>query len=436
MKNKLVQVTFTIIVSAFSLYGQNKKQQIEILQLKKDSLLNVHKILTQKNVEYNQKIQLRKNEYSSKKKIKEDLITQLNDEFIKKKEELSKLLFESEKFEDNIQELDFSAIDEQIQIKLSSRKIDSIIKNKIPLFLQNFSYNPLKNNFYSSAYYIDYNNEVRKIDIRNKLLLYPVERINDSIVSFTDNNKNKGVYLDQAKTYLININKAFSNKELNGLPVEFQRQYLELYSHAFMTDFFKGEKSIKQNLNCFTEKALSKYNWFDEFQKKEFSNRLSSEIIYYLIDKSNNKYKNDEFSIVYYTELDEYDFTKEELELYSEKPITCNLSLYNFNSALYLDENNQIGRLDSSSDFFREKQDYSSSLSGYIKLNISINQHIAKDIISKCNSERFLYAKFYLIPSKSLGCNPCNGCEELDFTISKISFSKSDDFKNTIEVNF
>ena len=32
MKNKLVQVTFTIIVSAFSLYGQNKKQQIEILQ--------------------------------------------------------------------------------------------------------------------------------------------------------------------------------------------------------------------------------------------------------------------------------------------------------------------------------------------------------------------------------------------------------------------
>ena len=53
-----------------------------------------------------------------------------------------------------------------------------------------------------------------------------------------------------------------------------------------------------------------------------------------------------------------------DLELYSEKPITCNLSLYNFNSALYLDENNQIGRLDSSSDFFREKQDYSSSLSG------------------------------------------------------------------------
>jgi len=71
MKNKLVQVTFTIIVSAFSLYGQNKKQQIEILQLKKDSLLNVHKILTQKNVEYNQKIQLRKNEYSSKKGLKE-----------------------------------------------------------------------------------------------------------------------------------------------------------------------------------------------------------------------------------------------------------------------------------------------------------------------------------------------------------------------------
>ena len=260
--------------------------------------------------------------------------------------------------------------------------------------------------------------------------------MNDSIIRFTDNHKNKEVYLDQAKTYLININKAFSNKEINGLPVEFQRQYLELYSYAFMTDFFKGDKSIKQNLECFTDNALSKYNWLDEFQKKDFSNQLSDKIIYYLIDKSNNKYTNDEFSIVYYIKLDEYDFTKEELVLNSEKPLNCNLSLSNFNSALYSEDNKQIGRLDAFREFFIEKQDYNSSLSGYIKFNISIDQNKAKDIISKCDSKRFLYAKFYLNPSKLLSCNPCNGCEELDFKISKISFSKTEDFKDIIEINF
>ena len=446
MKNKLVLVAFYIIVSGFGLYGQNKKQQIEILQLKKDSLLNVHQILTQNNFEYNQKIQLRKNEYASKKELKKNLITQLNNEFIEKNEELSQLLLESKKYEDSIHELDFSKINEPTQIKLSSKKIDSIIKNKIPLFLQNFSYKPLKNNFYNSAYYIDYNNEVRKLDIRNKLLLYPVEKVNDSIIRFTDNHKNKEVYLDQAKTYLININKAFSNKELNGLPVEFQRQYLELYSNLFMADFFNnkitfigfdGEKSIsKQNLECFTDNALSKYNWLDEFQKKEFSNRLRDQIIDYLIDKSNYKYANDEFSIVYYIELGEYDFSKEELMLYSEKPISCNISLSNFNSALYLKDNKQIGRLDASRDFIREKQDYGSSLSGNVKFNTSIKQHIAKDIVSKCNSDRFIYAKFYLNPSKLLSCKPCYGCYELDFMVSKISFSKTDDFKDSVEIAF
>lgn len=100
MKNKLLLVASYIIVSGYGLYGQNKKQQIEILQLKKDSLFNVHQILTQNNFEYNQKIQLRKNEYSSKKEFKENLITQLNDEFIEKNEELNKLLFEKAKFED------------------------------------------------------------------------------------------------------------------------------------------------------------------------------------------------------------------------------------------------------------------------------------------------------------------------------------------------
>ena len=436
MKNKLVLVAFYIIVSGFGLYGQNKKQQIEILQLKKDSLLNVHQILTHNNFEYNQTIQLRKNEYASKKELKKNLITQLNNEFIEKNEELSKLLFEKAKFEDSIQELDFSEIDNQVQIKLSSKKIDSIIKNKVPLFLQNFSYKPLKNNYYSSAYYIDYNNEVRKIDIRNKLLLYPIEKVNDSIIRFTDNNKKKGVYLDQPKTYLININKAFSNKELNALPVEFQKKYLELYSYAFMNAFFTADKSIKQDLNCFSESALSNYSWLDEFQKKELSNRLSDQIIDYLIDKSNYKYASDEFSIVYYIELGEYDFSKEELMLYSEKPISCNISLSNFNSALYLKDNKQIGRLDASRDFIREKQDYGSSLSGNVKFNTSIKQHIAKDIVSKCNSDRFIYAKFYLNPSKLLSCKPCYGCYELDFMVSKISFSKTDDFKDSVEIAF
>jgi aminopeptidase N len=116
-----------LLIGSINLYGQNKKQQIEILQLKKDSLLNVHQILTQNNFEHNQKIQLRKNEYASKKEFKKKLIIQLNDEFVEKNEELSKLLFEKIKFEDSIQELDFSEIDNQVQIKLSSKKIDSII---------------------------------------------------------------------------------------------------------------------------------------------------------------------------------------------------------------------------------------------------------------------------------------------------------------------
>lgn len=83
-----------------------------------------------------------------------------------------------------------------------------------------------------------------------------------------------------------------------------------------MTAFFTADKSIKQDLNCFTESALSNYSWLDEFQKKELSNRLSDQIIDYLIDKSNYKYASDEFSIVYYIELGEYDFSKEELMFY------------------------------------------------------------------------------------------------------------------------
>ena len=71
MRNKFFLIFFTINLSILNLYGQSKKQQIEILQIKKDSLIKEHQILTQKNFEYNQKNQLRKNEYSSKKGLKE-----------------------------------------------------------------------------------------------------------------------------------------------------------------------------------------------------------------------------------------------------------------------------------------------------------------------------------------------------------------------------
>ena len=174
MKNRFFLILFTINLSILNLHGQNKKQQIEILQLKKDSLSNEHQTLIKNNLEYYKKNSFRKNEYSKTKELKEEIINRLNDGIVKKKNELNQLLIESVKYEDSIKELDFSEIDGQVQIKLSSKKFDSLIKNKVPLFLQNFSYKPLKNNYYRSAYYVDYNNEVRKIDIRNKLLLYPI----------------------------------------------------------------------------------------------------------------------------------------------------------------------------------------------------------------------------------------------------------------------
>ncbi len=294
---------------------------------------------------------------------------------------------------------------------------DFITNNK-PIFLTGKSSKPIKNSdyysddntqlCYNSIYEVEnYSNELRKIPLTERDILYFSKIINDAVIEAKSNDKTYYVY-----------KVAFDYNQVSSTPMELNDDFLTPVNLYFSN--FKNNSSIQQSVKCFVKTRLDEYNWKSEFDKEDYVNLVTQKIVNNLkgdIGQNGNSY----------------------YKIY--EGIFGN---YNFEGTTYdVELAQQIGV----SDFFTNDFDYRLYYKGdrnynnYIQSNLEFkcNPTVARQIADLFDSERKLNIKLELIPTSSnSNLCICSSCYENNFMIKSLVICPDTNFSesNSIRIYF
>jgi hypothetical protein len=292
------------------------------------------------------------------------------------------------------------------------------IDNNKPIFLTGKSSNPLKKSdyydddnlelCYNSIYEVEkYSNELRKIPLTERDVLYFSRVINDVVIEAKSNSRTYYVY-----------KVAFDYNQVSSTLIELNDDFLIPVNLYFSN--FKNNTSIQQSVRCYAKSRLDDYNWKSEFDKEDYVNLVTNKILNNLksiIGQNGNSY----------------------YKIYEGI-----FGSYNFENNTYnVDLSQQIGV----SDFF--KNDFDNRI--FYKGDRNYNNYVQESIEFKCNptiarqiadlfdSERKLNIRLELIPSSSnTNLCVCGGFYENNFMIKSLVISRDNNFNesNSVRIYF
>ena len=292
------------------------------------------------------------------------------------------------------------------------------INNNKPIFLSGKSSKPIKKTdyygddntelCYNSIYEVEfYSNELRKIPLIEKDILYFSRMVNDAVIEAKSNDKTYYIY-----------KVAFDYNQFSSNPMELNDDFLTPVNLYFSN--YKNNTSIQQSVRCYAKSRLDDYNWKSEFDKEDYVNLVTQKIL--------NNLKND--------------FGQNGKAYY--KIYEGIFGSYNFEKNTYDVELNQLIGV---SDFFNYDFDYrlyyrgDRNYNNYVQSNLEFkcNPTVARQIADFFDSERKLNIKLELTPTSSnSNLCVCGSCYENNFIIKSLVICPDINFNesNSVRIYF
>ncbi len=291
------------------------------------------------------------------------------------------------------------------------------INNNKPIFLSGKSSKPVKLNeyygddnselCYNSIFEVgNYSNELRKIPLSERDILYFSKVINETVIEAKSN----------GKTYYI-YKIAFDYNQFSNTPMELNDEFLTPVILYFSN--FKNNNSIQQSIKCYAKSRLDDYNWKSEFDKEDYLNLVTQKILNSIksapVQNGNSYYK------IYEGIFGSYNFERNTYEVDLAQQIGfSDFFNYDFDYRLY----------------YKGKNNYN-----YIQGNLEFkcNPTVARQIADLFDSERKLNIKLELIPnSSSSNLCICSGCYENNFMINSLLICPDTNFSesNSIRIYY